>query len=109
MRNSTLVGALKNNPQHQIRTQLIRWLVLGWDNPIITPLEALNCDSYRSLMANWYIDRHNNNTRFDFFIKSKNKGTYIEVKNVTLSRYKNLFKSQYAGWNFKLDSSRYRY
>ena len=30
------------------------------------------------------------NTRFDFFIKSKNKGSFIEVKNVTLSRSNNL-------------------
>ena len=30
------------------------------------------------------------NTRFDFFIKSKTKGSYIEVKNVTLSRTKRL-------------------
>nr|QFG73761.1 MAG: hypothetical protein [Megaviridae environmental sample] len=65
MRNSTLVGALKNNPPHQVCVQLIRWLVLGWDNPTITPLQALNCNSYRSLMANWYIDRHNNNTQWE--------------------------------------------
>ena len=29
-------------------------------------------------------------TRFDFFIKQKNKGIFIEVKNVTLSRFKNI-------------------
>ena len=34
--------------------------------------------------------KFNDNTRFDFFIKSKEKGTFIEVKNVTLSRYKNI-------------------
>ena len=34
--------------------------------------------------------KFNANTRFDFFIKSKDKGSYIEVKNVTLSRCKNL-------------------
>ena len=34
--------------------------------------------------------KFNDNTRFDFFIKSKDKGTFIEVKNVTLSRYKNI-------------------
>ena len=32
----------------------------------------------------------NKNTRFDFFIKQKNKGIFIEVKNVTLSRFKNI-------------------
>ena len=32
----------------------------------------------------------NKNTRFDFFIKKKNKGCFIEVKNVTLSRFKNI-------------------
>ncbi len=34
--------------------------------------------------------KFNSKTRFDFFIKSKNKGSYIEVKNVTLSRTKRL-------------------
>ena len=34
--------------------------------------------------------KFNSNTRFDFFIKNKNKGCFIEVKNVTLSRTKNL-------------------
>ena len=34
--------------------------------------------------------KFNDNTRFDFFIKSKDKGTFIEVKNVTLSRYRNI-------------------
>ena len=32
----------------------------------------------------------NKNTRFDFFIKQKDKGCFIEVKNVTLSRFKNI-------------------
>ena len=32
----------------------------------------------------------NKNTRFDFFIKSRDKGSFIEVKNVTLSRFKNI-------------------
>ena len=32
----------------------------------------------------------NKNSRFDFFIKQKNKGIFIEVKNVTLSRFKNI-------------------
>ena len=32
----------------------------------------------------------NKNTRFDFFIKQKNKGIFIEVKNVTLSRFKSI-------------------
>ena len=34
--------------------------------------------------------KFNLNTRFDFFIKSNDKGSFIEVKNVTLSRSKNL-------------------
>ena len=34
--------------------------------------------------------KFNLNTRFDFFIKNNNKGTFIEVKNVTLSRHENL-------------------
>ncbi len=34
--------------------------------------------------------KFNDKTRFDFFIKSKEKGSFIEVKNVTLSRYNNL-------------------
>ena len=34
--------------------------------------------------------KFNSNTRFDFFIKNNNKGIFIEVKNVTLSRLKNL-------------------
>ena len=34
--------------------------------------------------------KFNINTRFDFFIKNKNKGIFIEVKNVTLSRFKNI-------------------
>ena len=34
--------------------------------------------------------KFNSNTRFDFFIKTKRKGIFIEVKNVTLSRSKNL-------------------
>ena len=34
--------------------------------------------------------KFNKNTRFDFFIKNNNKGTFIEVKNVTLSRIKGL-------------------
>ena len=34
--------------------------------------------------------KFNINTRFDFFIKKKNKGTFIEVKNVTLSRLRNV-------------------
>jgi len=34
--------------------------------------------------------KFNSNTRFDFFIKKKNTGSFIEVKNVTLSRHKNL-------------------
>ena len=34
--------------------------------------------------------KFNINTRFDFFIKKKNKGTFIEVKNVTLSRLRNI-------------------
>ena len=34
--------------------------------------------------------KFNLNTRFDFFIKKKDKGCFIEVKNVTLSRSKNL-------------------
>ncbi len=34
--------------------------------------------------------KFNPNTRFDFFIKNNNKGIFIEVKNVTLSRLKNL-------------------
>ena len=32
--------------------------------------------------------KFNTNTRFDFFIKNKDKGCFIEVKNVTLSRFK---------------------
>ena len=32
----------------------------------------------------------NKNTSFDFFIKSRDKGSFIEVKNVTLSRFKNI-------------------
>ena len=34
--------------------------------------------------------KFNLKTRFDFFIKNKNKGCFIEVKNVTLSRTKSL-------------------
>ena len=34
--------------------------------------------------------KFNTNTRFDFFIKDNGKGTFIEVKNVTLSRFKNI-------------------
>ena len=34
--------------------------------------------------------KFNKNTRFDFFIESKNKSSFIEVKNVTLSRERNL-------------------
>ena len=34
--------------------------------------------------------KFNKNTRFDFFIKQKNKGIFIEVKNVTLSRFKKI-------------------
>ena len=34
--------------------------------------------------------KFNSNTRFDFFIKNNDKGIFIEVKNVTLSRSKNL-------------------
>jgi len=34
--------------------------------------------------------KFNDNTRFDFFIKRKDRGTFIEVKNVTLSRYTGL-------------------
>ncbi len=34
--------------------------------------------------------KFNSNTRFDFFIKNENKGIFIEVKNVTLSRSNNL-------------------
>ncbi len=34
--------------------------------------------------------KFNINTRFDFFIKNRNKGCFIEVKNVTLSRFKNI-------------------
>ena len=34
--------------------------------------------------------KFNKNTRFDFFIKNSGKGTFIEVKNVTLSRFKNI-------------------
>ena len=34
--------------------------------------------------------KFNQNTRFDFFIKKKEKGIFIEVKNVTLSRIKNI-------------------
>ena len=34
--------------------------------------------------------KFNLKTRFDFFIKDKDKGCFIEVKNVTLSRTKNL-------------------
>jgi len=34
--------------------------------------------------------KFNNNTRFDFFIKNKYKGIFIEVKNVTLCRSKHL-------------------
>ena len=34
--------------------------------------------------------KFNSNTRFDFFIKKKNKGSFIEVKNVTLSRKNNI-------------------
>ena len=34
--------------------------------------------------------KFNLKTRFDFFIKKKDKGCFIEVKNVTLSRTKNL-------------------
>ncbi len=34
--------------------------------------------------------KFNQNTRFDFFIKKAEKGIFIEVKNVTLSRIKNI-------------------
>ena len=34
--------------------------------------------------------KFNQNTRFDFFIKKNKKGIFIEVKNVTLSRIKNI-------------------
>ena len=34
--------------------------------------------------------KFNQNTRFDFFIKKNEKGIFIEVKNVTLSRIKNI-------------------
>ena len=34
--------------------------------------------------------KFNQNTRFDFFIKKNEKGIFIEVKNVTLSRTKNI-------------------
>jgi DNA-binding protein, stimulates sugar fermentation len=34
--------------------------------------------------------KFNLKTRFDFFIKNEHKGCFIEVKNVTLSRTKNL-------------------
>tara|TARA_B100000700_G_scaffold319236_1_gene414002 strand:+ start:510 stop:1205 length:696 start_codon:yes stop_codon:yes gene_type:complete len=34
--------------------------------------------------------KFNESTRFDFFIKNKGKGIFIEVKNVTLSRIQNL-------------------
>ncbi len=34
--------------------------------------------------------KYNKTTRFDFFIKNKGKGIFIEVKNVTLSRTQNL-------------------
>ena len=34
--------------------------------------------------------KFNQNTRFDFFIKKSKKGIFIEVKNVTLSRIKNI-------------------
>ena len=34
--------------------------------------------------------KFNEKTRFDFFIKTKKKGIFIEVKNVTLSRIKNI-------------------
>ena len=34
--------------------------------------------------------KFNQNTRFDFFIKKNEKGVFIEVKNVTLSRIKNV-------------------
>ena len=34
--------------------------------------------------------KFNQNTRFDFFIKKREKGIFIEVKNVTLSRSKNI-------------------
>ena len=34
--------------------------------------------------------KFNKNTRFDFFIKKKDKGSFIEVKNVTLSRTKGI-------------------
>ena len=34
--------------------------------------------------------KFNQNTRFDFFIKKSEKGIFIEVKNVTLSRIKNI-------------------
>ena len=34
--------------------------------------------------------KFNQNTRFDFFIKKNEKGIFIEVKNVTLSRIKNV-------------------
>ena len=34
--------------------------------------------------------KFNQNTRYDFFIKKNEKGIFIEVKNVTLSRIKNI-------------------
>ena len=34
--------------------------------------------------------KFNENTRFDFFIQNKDKGCFIEVKNVTLSRYRGI-------------------
>ena len=34
--------------------------------------------------------KFNQNTRFDFFIKKSEKGIFIEVKNVTLSRVRNI-------------------
>ncbi len=34
--------------------------------------------------------KFNTNTRFDFFVKNNKKGIFLEVKNVTLSRFKNI-------------------
>jgi len=52
-------------------------------------LEALNNNFFTNFSKNALIEKEKKfgaNTRFDFLISDKNKKTFIEVKNVTLSR-----------------------
>ena len=50
--------------------------------------------------------KFNQNTRFDFFIKKSEKGIFIEVKNVTLSRVRNIAEFPDAVTERGLKSSR---